>query len=158
MTATIDKKAVRQRIDLVQDPEIPVRLTDLGVVRDVRIDGDTVTVVLRPTRLACPARDEIARRVASAARSAAPGAQVIVDWELATWDAAHVSTDGRRALLQIGYADPALPRARCPYCSSTRVRREGSFGGAVCKTPYSCRSCGSTFDALRATPAEQADG
>jgi ring-1,2-phenylacetyl-CoA epoxidase subunit PaaD len=40
----------------IPDPEIPaVSLVDLGVVRDVAVDGDTVRVEFTPTFLCCPA-------------------------------------------------------------------------------------------------------
>lgn len=159
MSAVLDAAAVRARIDLIEDPEVPVTLTDLGVVREVFVDEDdrTVSVVLRPTRLACPARDEMARRVRAAVADVDPGATTSVTWEMSAWDYTDVKPEGSHALLQIGYADPALATAVCPYCRSRQVRREGAFGGSVCKAPYSCRSCGSTFDVLKNTPAERAD-
>ena len=157
MTATVDADVVRAQIDLVEDPEVPITLSDLGVVRAVDVGRDGVTVTLRPTRLACPARPEMERRVRRAVATAAPGVPVTVRWELAEWRASDVSGAGSTVLVQIGYGDPAADVARCPYCDSADVRREGAFGGSVCKTPYSCRSCGSTFDLLRNTPAERRD-
>jgi ring-1,2-phenylacetyl-CoA epoxidase subunit PaaD len=146
----VNLEAVREAVAHVEDPEVPVTLVDLGVVRDVGLadDGD-VRVVLRPTRLACPARDEMARRVREAVRSVEPDAGVAVEWELSTWRGDEVSGRGTEVLLQIGYSDPGAAETACPYCGSTKVRREGAFGGAVCKVPFSCRACGSTYDALR---------
>lgn len=155
MTATVDAAAVRARVDQVEDPEVPITLRDLGVVRAIAFQDDEVTVTLRPTRLACPARPEMERRIRVAVAEAAPEVRVVVRWELAEWQAADVSRTGRTVLVQIGYGDPAAATARCPYCDSANVRREGAFGGSVCKTPYACRSCGSTFDLLRNTPAER---
>lgn len=149
MTAAVDFAAVRACIDRVEDPEVPVTLTDLGVVRAVEVDGDQVRVVLRPTRLACPARDEMMRRVRAAVHEAAPNARVEVSWEMASWQPESVSSDGARDLLQIGYAHPLDTYPRCPFCGSAQVRRGGMFGGSVCKVPFSCRSCGSTFDGLK---------
>ena len=41
----------------VPDPEIPViSVVDLGIVRAVRWDGDTLVVVVTPTYSGCPAR------------------------------------------------------------------------------------------------------
>ncbi|HEX6840738.1 MAG TPA: iron-sulfur cluster assembly protein, partial [Stellaceae bacterium] len=40
----------------VVDPEIPVlSIADLGVLREVRVTGDTVDVVITPTYSGCPA-------------------------------------------------------------------------------------------------------
>ena len=53
----------------IPDPEIPVvSLVDLGVVRDVTVEGERVRVEFTPTFLGCPAlefmRDAIAGAVA----------------------------------------------------------------------------------------------
>ena len=49
-------------LDEIPDPEIPViSLVDLGVIRDVTVDGDTVRVEFTPTFLGCPAL-EVMRR------------------------------------------------------------------------------------------------
>jgi ring-1,2-phenylacetyl-CoA epoxidase subunit PaaD len=148
---------VRAAVATVEDPEVPITLQDLGVVRDVRVAGGEARVVLRPTRLACPARSEMARRVHAAVLSAAPDVRVEVDWEMAAWRGSDVSDRGTQVLLQIGYADPGAGAATaCPYCGSSDVRSEGAFGGAVCKVPFSCRSCGSTYDALKGSAAAAA--
>jgi len=144
------EELVRVAVATVEDPEVPITLQDLGVVRDVRVTDGEARIVLRPTRLACPARGEMARRGHQAVGDVAPGLRVEVDWEMATWRGRDVSDRGTQVLLQIGYADPGPGAASaCPYCGSDDVRSEGAFGGAVCKVPFSCRSCGSTYDALK---------
>ena len=43
-------------LDAVADPEIPViSLVDLGIIRDVDWQGDTLTVTVTPTYSGCPA-------------------------------------------------------------------------------------------------------
>lgn len=152
MSGTIQDR-VRAAVAAVYDPEVPVTLVDLGVVRDLRIDELGVRVTLRPTRLACPARDEMARRVHQAVVAVDADLPVEIDWEVAGWRGEDVSGPGRQVLLQIGYADPTADTAVCPYCGSADIRREGSFGGSVCKVPFSCRACGSTHDALKGSSA-----
>lgn len=149
MNALTSLTAVRTAISKVEDPEIPVTLVDLGVVRSVEADGSHVRVVLRPTRLGCPARDEMARRVREAAAYAAPDVPLDLEWEPSAWHTDDVTPRGNEILMQVGYAAPDTNTTSCPFCSSTNVRSEGAFGGSVCKVPYSCRACGSTFDALK---------
>ena len=44
----------------VCDPEIPVlTIADLGVLRDVQVDGDHAVVTITPTYSGCPAMDAI---------------------------------------------------------------------------------------------------
>ena len=143
---------IRAAIALVEDPEVPVTLSDLGVIRDVQIADGAVTVVMRPTRLACPARGEMARRVEHAALEVDPACTVSIEWEIAPWSGRDVSPTGQAVLIEFGYADPGSQTRTCPYCGSTAVRSDGAFGGAVCKLPFTCRNCGSTFDSLRGQP------
>ncbi|MET8141401.1 iron-sulfur cluster assembly protein [Sphaerisporangium sp. NPDC005288] len=131
----------------VRDPEIDVGLRDLGVLRSVSLTGGRVRVRLAPTRLSCPAVGEIARRVRSALAGAAPGREVEIVWDRGAWQPAAVTAAGRDALRRGGYR-VAGAAPRCPYCGCDDVARAGRFGGAVCKVPYDCRGCGSTFDVI----------
>src|SRR5712692_9895849 len=55
----------------VVDPEIPVlSIADLGVLRDVRVAGDTVEVVITPTYSGCPAMRMIELEIEAALRAA----------------------------------------------------------------------------------------
>ena len=51
----------------IPDPEIPVvSLVDLGVIRDVQVDGAHVRVEFTPTFLGCPALETMRRALADA--------------------------------------------------------------------------------------------
>ncbi|MDP9389052.1 MAG: Mrp/NBP35 family ATP-binding protein [Actinomycetota bacterium] len=50
----------------VQDPELHRSIVDLGMVRDVRVEGDRVGVLVALTVPGCPLRAEITERVRSA--------------------------------------------------------------------------------------------
>ena len=136
----------------VQDPEIDITLADLGVLRDVAVEGDTVRLSLVPTRVACPARSEMERRLRAAVAGVRPAAAVSIDWTDGGWQPSDVSARGLRVLNDCGYA-AAEHADRCPYCASADIAQAGAFGGSVCKIPFSCRSCGSCFDLLRSSCA-----
>ena len=87
MTPDVEAR-VRKAVSAVQDPEIPVPLSDLGVLRAVEIDVGQVRILLRPTRFACPGRERMRRDVEEAVRTVAPEAEVRVEWEMAGWTAA----------------------------------------------------------------------
>jgi ring-1,2-phenylacetyl-CoA epoxidase subunit PaaD len=58
---------LRSVLAAVCDPEIPViTIEDLGVLRDVQVDGERVLVTLTPTYSGCPALQEIEADVRSA--------------------------------------------------------------------------------------------
>lgn len=136
----------------VQDPEIDVTLADLGVLRDIAVHGDTVCLSLVPTRVACPARSEMERRLRAAVAAVRPTAAVSINWVDGGWRPADVSARGLRGMGGCGYV-VAEQAERCPYCDSADLARASTFGGSVCKVPFSCRSCGSCFDLLRSSCA-----
>src|SRR5580692_9495908 len=50
---------VRDRLRAVMDPELGDTIVDLGMVRDIAIDGAEVTVGVALTIAACPLRNQI---------------------------------------------------------------------------------------------------
>ena len=68
VTAVLNDAELRQRAwdaaAAVVDPEIPVlTIADLGVLRDVVLDGDQVEVAITPTYSGCPAMNMIALEI-----------------------------------------------------------------------------------------------
>ena len=47
----------------IPDPEMPISIVDLGIVNDVRVDGDVVMIEILPTFVGCPALEMIANDV-----------------------------------------------------------------------------------------------
>ena len=63
---SVTAEQVWAALEQVEDPEIPVvSLVDLGVVRDVQVDGDRVHVEFTPTFLGCPALEVMRDRMAA---------------------------------------------------------------------------------------------
>ena len=137
----------------VPDPEIPVlSVVDLGVVRDVRWDGETCVVVITPTYSGCPAMREITQDIAATlARHGVDDARV--ETRLApAWTTDWMSEKGRAALKGYGIAAPAeravdisgisrrraAPAIECPRCGSRDTRLVSDFGSTSCKALYRC--------------------
>ena len=154
----------------VTDPEIPVlTIADLGILRDVTVIGDRVTVTITPTYSGCPAVDAI-RDDLILALSAAGFAEVDVRVTLApAWTTDWMSEEGKRKLEAFGIAPPtgrAALRAgvqgavrspipvrlsiRCPQCGSLDTREVSHFGSTSCKALYECRACLEPFDHFKA--------
>ncbi len=55
----ITNEQVEQALSKVIDPELRRNLVELGMVRDVRVDGGQVSLTLALTTLACPLKDQI---------------------------------------------------------------------------------------------------
>lgn len=140
----------------VVDPEIPVlTIEDLGVLREVRLDGDRVHVTLTPTYSGCPAMDAIRDDVRSALEGAG-FADVEITFALApAWTTDWMSEDGKRKLREFGIAPPTHRAGgkvslslgvKCPHCQSLNTREISHFGSTSCKALYQCRGCGEPFD------------
>jgi ring-1,2-phenylacetyl-CoA epoxidase subunit PaaD len=146
----------------VTDPEIPVlSIADLGVLRDVREEGDAVTVTITPTYSGCPAMETI-RDDLVLALSAAGYTQVDVRTVLApAWTTDWITPHGRASLAAFGIAPPGAVTARsgpiplrmsvkCPRCGSLDTRELARFGSTSCKALYQCRACDEPFDHFKA--------
>jgi ring-1,2-phenylacetyl-CoA epoxidase subunit PaaD len=146
----------------IPDPEIPViSLVDLGVIRDVEVDGRRVRIEFTPTFMGCPAlevmRDLMVERVA--ALGAEAQIDVIFD---DSWSTDRITPAGREKLRAAGFAPPA-PRTvggpqlvqlqrggfRCPYCGSTETRLENLFGPTPCRSLRYCSSCRQPFEQFK---------
>jgi ring-1,2-phenylacetyl-CoA epoxidase subunit PaaD len=146
----------------IPDPEIPViSLVDLGVIRDVEVDGSHVRVEFTPTFLGCPALEVMRRAMEEKveALGGEPEVQVIVD---DSWSTDRISPEGREKLRDAGFAPPPLRSAgsttlvqlqskafRCPYCGSTETRLENIFGPTPCRSIRWCESCRQPFEQFK---------
>jgi ring-1,2-phenylacetyl-CoA epoxidase subunit PaaD len=158
---TASAEQVREVLAQVTDPEIPVlTIADLGVLRDVVVDGGRIVVTVTPTYSGCPAMDEI--RADVLAVLAAHGWR---DAEVRTvlapaWTTDWMTEDGRRKLQEYGIAPPGRtdgpvlvqlrPRVGCPQCGSSDTEEVTRFGSTSCKSMWRCRSCREPFDHFKA--------
>jgi ring-1,2-phenylacetyl-CoA epoxidase subunit PaaD len=148
---------VRELLEDVRDPEIPVlTLADLGVLRDVAVEGGCVTVTLTPTYSGCPAMhtmEQDVRRVLAEAGYR----DVVVKTRLApAWTTDWLTPAAHAKLRSVGIAPPAHvttdKRALlgqdvpCPRCASRRTEKVSEFGSTACKALYRCRDCLEPFD------------
>jgi ATP-binding protein involved in chromosome partitioning len=75
----LDIDSVRIALAGVRDPEIGRPMAELGMFRDVRVEGDTVKLAVDLTTHACPKKDVIERDV-RAAVTAAGARAVDIEW------------------------------------------------------------------------------
>jgi ring-1,2-phenylacetyl-CoA epoxidase subunit PaaD len=146
----------------VEDPEIPViSIVDLGVVRDVQIEGGRVHVEFTPTFLGCPALEVMRAQMAEAIEQLGAEADVEVIND-DSWSTDRITPEGREKLRAAGFAPPAPREAcapnllqlqsqvfRCPYCGSTETRLENIFGPTPCRSIRYCASCRQPFEQFK---------
>ena len=145
----------------IPDPEIPViSLVDLGVVKNVEVTDDTVSVDFTPTFMGCPALDAMRGAMESkiAELGAIPHIRVRLD---DPWSTDDITAEGREKLRAAGFAPPTprpagrmelaqLQRGfRCPYCGSTSTRLENLFGPTPCRSIRYCDDCRQPFEQFK---------
>ena len=146
----------------VLDPELPVlTIEDLGVLRDVSVDGVSVVVTVTPTYSGCPAMEVIERDVDAAVRAIGVDDVVVRRVLSPAWSSDWISDAGRRKLEDFGIAPPTGARppggpvlltlsVRCPQCGSSDTRETSHFGSTACKSLWQCQSCREPFDHVKA--------
>jgi len=162
-----DIQMVRHWLSQVPDPEIPaISLTDLGIIRDVEWQGDTLVVTVTPTYSGCPATTVINLDIETALR--AKGIEKLrLERQLSPpWTTDWITAEGREKLRAYGIAPPVDGTAAdgrlagrvarlagtsnlviaCPRCGSTKTEKVSQFGSTPCKASYRCTDCLEPFD------------
>jgi ring-1,2-phenylacetyl-CoA epoxidase subunit PaaD len=151
-------------LDEVPDPELPsLSITDLGIVRDVRIDGERVVVALTPTYAGCPATEVISADVERALRAHGVREMRIERRLAPPWTTDWITPRGRERLRAEGIAPPhaaagladgpivlsARTPIRCPRCNASETTELSHFGSTPCKALYRCERCREPFDYVK---------
>lgn len=144
----------------VPDPEIPcVNVAELGILRDVIVEGAVATAKLTPTYTGCPAVLAIELAVEAALRDA--GFEARVERVVSpAWTTDWITPEGREKLRAYGIAPPAPASGRaralfgeesvaCPRCGSEDTERVSEFGSTPCKAHWRCRACAEPFDRFK---------
>lgn len=144
-----DTEQIWEWLDAVPDPEIPViSVVDLGIVRDVAWEGDTLAVTVTPTYSGCPATAVIAMDIETALRDRGIGSVTLSTRISPAWTTDWLSEKGREKLEEFGIAPPhpAGGPEKCPRCGSKAVEKVSQFGSTPCKAHWRCTDCLEPFD------------
>lgn len=136
-------------LDQVPDPEIPViSLVDLGIIRDVSWQGETLEIAVTPTYSGCPATSIINLDIETALRGRGVENLSLTRQLSPAWTTQWLTEKGRAKLESYGIAppQPAGGPERCPHCQSVDVDRISQFGSTPCKAQWRCADCLEPFD------------
>ncbi len=155
----MDKSLIIAKLQSVTDPEIPVlTIDDLGILRDVEIHEDSVTVFITPTYNGCPAMDMISVHIKAALQEIGINNVEVMLIMHPAWTTDWISDEGRKKLWDYGitppqqgaaelslddFTDPVVP---CPHCTSKNTKMVSRFGSTACKSLYQCNDCSEPFD------------
>jgi ATP-binding protein involved in chromosome partitioning len=133
---TLSQEQIIEALRPVQDPELRRSIVELGMVKDVAIDGDNVKVTVALTIAGCPLRAELTTRVTEAAVGAGASAvdvefTVMTDEERAKVSelmngAGHGSHAGHS---HEGHSHDAAPARPLPFREGSRTRIIGVNSG-----------------------------
>ncbi len=156
--ATIED--IWQLLGTVPDPEVPVlSVVDLGIIRNVEMNDDTIKVTITPTYSGCPAMDVISMQIRMTLLE--KGFQdVQIETVLSpAWTTDWMSEAGKQKLKAYGIAPPTTRQQvchtelfqqeeaiECPLCGSYNTRMISQFGSTACKALYQCNNCMEPFD------------
>lgn len=142
----------------VVDPEVPVlTIADLGILRSVHWDGESVEAVITPTYSGCPAMNMIAVEVDLELEKAGFAKRRVKSVLSPAWTTDWMSEEGKAKLAAYGIAPPKVASngrgvffgveiITCPRCSSNQTTRISEFGSTACKALWRCDACREPFD------------
>lgn len=148
-------------LNTIPDPEIPViTVVELGIIRNVEWNDDTLFVYITPTYSGCPATVSIMLDINNTLM-----AHGILKFKVLTqyqpaWTTDWMTSEAREKLRVYGIAPPnekirhkintltgdMNEVVNCPHCGSENTSLTSQFGSTACKALYKCDECLEPFD------------
>ncbi len=148
---------VREILDAVTDPEIPVlTIAGLGILRAVELSDDgSVVVTITPTYSGCPAMSVIVEDIKSALHGAGFDRVEVRTVFTPAWTTDWMTDDAKQKIAAFGIAPPgavgSIPETiLCPQCASGETKTVSEFGSTACKALMVCTECLEPFDYFKA--------
>lgn len=160
---TLSRDAIYSALDEVMDPEVPViSVVELGIVRDVEVADEKVTVTVTPTYSGCPAMRVIEQDIQRALRELGCANVEVRTSYTPAWTTDWIPAEAREKLRAYGIAPPGpadhdalvtigrrRPAVRCPFCGSLDTQLRSEFGSTACKAIHVCGSCRQPFEEFK---------
>lgn len=157
MTEFIEKSIIKA-LHTVKDPEIDtVSIIDLGMLENIKIEGNQATIEILPTFLGCPALDIIEGNIRNAVNEVEGINETnVISLKTPPWTSDRVTEQGQAGLIEFGIAPPPSKREEdgtwaitCPYCGSVKTEMENLFGPTACRSLIYCSDCKNPFEAMK---------
>ena len=102
MEGTRTKEEVRDALREVLDPEYPISLVDLGLIRGIEVHGSRANIKLTYTCMGCPAMDMIQDDVRERILQMEGIDEVEIEVVWPTWSRKDITLLGRKQLKDVG--------------------------------------------------------
>lgn len=99
---TVTPEEVRDALREVLDPEYPISLVDLGLIRGVEVDGGKVHIKLTYTCMGCPAMDMIQDDIRERLLQVDGISEVEIEVVWDTWSRKDITALGKKQLKGVG--------------------------------------------------------
>ena len=149
MTTAATKEDIRNILEEVADPEIPVlAVTDMGIIRDVKIGEEGVEIIITPTYSGCPAMNTIEVNIRAALQEKGFENVKVTTVLHPAWTTDWITEEGMAKLEKFGIAPPRKNQEvpNCPQCGSPHTKLLSQFGSTACKSLWQCQECKEPFD------------
>lgn len=155
----LTKEKIFDLISEIPDPEIPViTIAELGVIRDVIVEGENVEIKITPTYSGCPAMKQMEDDIrATLLQNGITDLKVTLVYSPA-WTTDWIPEEAKEKLRKYGIAPPEKTTedkswltgksklVLCPRCKSKNTKLISQFGSTACKALYQCQDCLEPFD------------
>lgn len=146
-------------LEQVFDPEIPVlNVLDLGVIRDVIFQDDTLHIAITPTYSGCPAMQTMKMDIRLKMLEIGFSNVEITEQLSPAWTTDDMSETGKSKLLAYGIVPPkhsshlSMEKGLtydCPLCNSQNTRLLSEFSSTSCKAIRVCNECLEPFEVFK---------
>ncbi|HNO71159.1 MAG TPA: phenylacetate-CoA oxygenase subunit PaaJ [Bacteroidia bacterium] len=152
-----NKEEIIRLLAEIPDPEIPViTIQELGVLRDVAVNENTVEITITPTYSGCPAMKQIENDIVSKLKNNGIENVKIKMVYHPAWTTDWIPQEAKEKLKRYGIAPPEKTsidkgilsgkKKICPHCGSNNTEMVSQFGSTACKALYKCLDCKEPFD------------
>jgi ring-1,2-phenylacetyl-CoA epoxidase subunit PaaD len=153
------KQEILKLLSVIPDPEIPViTIAELGVIRDVVIEGENVEIKITPTYSGCPAMKRMEDDIVEVLNTEGIENIKVTMVYSPAWTTDWIPEEAKEKLRMYGIAPPQestqdkswltgkSKNIKCPRCKSENTRLVSQFGSTACKALYQCNDCLEPFD------------
>ena len=156
---TFTKEHILSLISEIPDPEIPViTIAELGVIRDVIINGENIEIKITPTYSGCPAMKQMEDDIkVTLSKNGIQNLKITTVYSPA-WTTDWIPETAKEKLRLYRIAPPEKTTEDkswltgkskvvfCPRCKSKNTKLISQFGSTACKALYQCQDCLEPFD------------
>jgi ring-1,2-phenylacetyl-CoA epoxidase subunit PaaD len=153
------EEAIMSFLHEIPDPEIPViDIVELGVIREVKAEGDTVEIIITPTYSGCPAMKQMEDDIRKVLKENGYTQIKISTVYNPPWTTDWITPEAKEKLRAYGIVPPEhstidkgwltgkTKALACPRCNSKNTELVSQFGSTSCKALYKCKDCLEPFD------------